>query len=153
MVQITNEMKSLREKRIAKFEERIDNCIKSAVKDGRTECYFPCDKDYDKDVYDEVRAKYEKAGYIIKPTGYIGGVWQLTVPIMQSYVSGRGTDMGEDFEDWDMYSLRERVKLVQEFDELCDKCLEAFVWLIDNAEIEEEEYEVTETRTRRVLCY
>ena len=77
----------------------------------------------------------------------------LTKPIMQSYVSGKGTDMCEDFEDWDMYSLKERVKLVQEFDELCDRCLAEFVWLIDNAEIEEEEYEVTETHTRKVLCY
>ena len=78
----------------------------------------------------------------------------LTKPIMQSFAyPGKSTDMYEDFEDWDMYSLKERVKLVQEFDELCDKCLEAFVWLIDNAEIEEEEYEVTETHTRKVLCY
>jgi hypothetical protein len=77
----------------------------------------------------------------------------LTKPIMQSYVVGKGTDMGEDFEDWDMYSLKERVKLVQEFDKLCDECLEAFVWLIDNAEIEEEEYEVIETHTRKTLCY
>ena len=76
----------------------------------------------------------------------------LTQPIMQSFTyPGKGTDMGEDFEDWDMYSLKERVKLVQEFDELCDKCLAEFVWLIDNAEIEEEEYEVTETHTRKVL--
>lgn len=78
MLEITNEMKNMRVKRIAKLEERIDNCIQSAVKDGRTECYFPCDKDADKDVYDEIRCKYEKAGYIIKPTGYIGGVWQVT---------------------------------------------------------------------------
>lgn len=77
----------------------------------------------------------------------------LTKPIMQSYTVGKGTDMCEDFEDWDMYSLKERVKLVQEFDELCDKCLAEFVWLIDNAKIEEEEYEVTETHTRKVLCY
>lgn len=75
----------------------------------------------------------------------------LTKPIMQSYTVGKGTDMGEDFEDWNMDSLKERVKLVQEFDELCDRCLAEFVWLIDNAEIEEEEYEVVETHTRKIL--
>lgn len=76
----------------------------------------------------------------------------LTKPIMEAFTySGRDTDMGEDFEDWDIYSLRERVKLVQEFDDLCDRCLEEFVYLIDNAEIEEEEYEVTETHTRKIL--
>lgn len=31
-----------------------------------------------KDYRDEVADKFIKAGYTIKPTGYIGGVWQLT---------------------------------------------------------------------------
>jgi transcription elongation factor Elf1 len=76
----------------------------------------------------------------------------LTSPIMQSVTyPGRSTDMGEDFEDWDMYSLKQRVKLVQDFDELCDRCLETFVYLIDNAQIEEEEYEVVEIHTRKTL--
>ena len=30
----------------------------------------------------EVKAKFQAAGYIIKPTGYIGGVWQLTEDVM-----------------------------------------------------------------------
>ena len=50
---------------------------------------------------------------------------------------GRSTDMGEDFEDWDMYQLRERVKLVQEFDKLCDDILSTVVGLIENYEVEE----------------
>ena len=29
-----------------------------------------------RDYRDEVKAAFVKAGYIIKPTGYIGGVWQ-----------------------------------------------------------------------------
>lgn len=45
--------------------------------------------------------------------------------------------MGEDFEDWDMYQLRERVKLVQELDKLCDDILSAVVGLIENYEVEE----------------
>lgn len=81
MLEITNEMKNIRAKRIAEIEERVDECIKIAVKNSQTECYFPCDKDYDKDVYDEIRSKYENAGYKIKPTGFIGGVWQLTESI------------------------------------------------------------------------
>ena len=76
----------------------------------------------------------------------------LTQPIMQSFAyTGRSTDMNEDFEDWDMCELKARVKLVQEFDDLCDRCLKEFVYLIDNAEIEEEEYEVVEIRTRKTL--
>ena len=36
---------------------------------------------YFSDYEDEVREKFRKAGYKIKPTGYIGGVWQLTEDI------------------------------------------------------------------------
>lgn len=63
----------------------------------------------------------------------------LTRPIMQSFTyAGRNTDMGEDFEDWDMYSLKKRVKLVQEFDQLCDSILAQVIYLINNAAVEEE---------------
>ena len=34
------------------------------------------------DYASEVKAKFKAAGYVIKPTGYIGGVWQLTEDIM-----------------------------------------------------------------------
>ena len=34
------------------------------------------------DYASEVKAKFKQAGYVIKPTGYIGGVWQLTEDIM-----------------------------------------------------------------------
>lgn len=81
MLEITNEMKNMRAERIAKIEKKIDERIKNAVQRGELSCYFPCDKDSDKDVYDEIRSKYEKAGYKIKPTGYIAGVWQLTEDI------------------------------------------------------------------------
>lgn len=50
---------------------------------------------------------------------------------------GRSTDMGEDFEDWEMYQLRERVKLVREFDKLCDDILKTVIDLIENYEVEE----------------
>ena len=51
---------------------------------------------------------------------------------------GKSTDMYEDFEDWEMYQLRERVRLVCEFDELCDAILATVVDLVDNYEIDEE---------------
>lgn len=63
----------------------------------------------------------------------------LTRPIMKSFTyPGRDTDMGEDFEDWDIDSIRTRVKLVQEFDELCDDILAEVVYLLDNSTVEEE---------------
>ena len=60
---------------------------------------------------------------------------------------GRSVDMGEDFVDWDMYSLKRRVQLVQEFDKLCDNILAYVKELIDNAEVEEETYYIPQTRT------
>jgi len=51
---------------------------------------------------------------------------------------GRSTDMGEDFKDWEMYQLKERVKLVREFDKLCDDILKTVIDLIENYEVEEQ---------------
>lgn len=59
---------------------------------------------------------------------------------------GCGTDDCEDFEDWSMYELRERVKLVQELDRLSDRMVEAAVYLVGHCEVAEEEYFVPKTR-------
>jgi len=63
--------------------------------------------------------------------------------------SGIGTDMGEDFADWDMGSLRDRVKLVQEFDQLAERILYEAVRLAQHYEAVDEEILVK--RTRKVL--
>ena len=81
MVEITNEMKNAKAKRIAEVEAKVDAQIKLGIECGQTRRVFCCDKDGDADVYDEVRAKYERAGYKIVPSGYCGGVWQLTEDI------------------------------------------------------------------------
>lgn len=76
----------------------------------------------------------------------------LIHPIMQSFTyAGRDTDMGEDFEDWDMYSLKKRVKLVQEFDQLCDDILAEVVYMIENATVEEEMEYIPKTRKVLVI--
>ena len=38
----------------------------------------------------------------------------------------------------ELYQLRQRVKLVQEFDELCDNILKTVVDLLENFEVEEQ---------------
>lgn len=81
MIEITNEMKSAKEKRIAEVEKKVDAQIKLGIEYGQNRRVFCCDKEADADVYDEVRKKYERAGYKIVPTGYSGGVWQLTEDI------------------------------------------------------------------------
>lgn len=52
---------------------------------------------------------------------------------------GKPTDMNENFEDWTIVELKARVKLVQEFDQLCDDCLSTLINMVDNYHIEEEE--------------
>lgn len=77
---ITKEMRESREKAVSKIVERVNADIKKATEQGRHECYFSCSKNSHSDApfYKEVRERFENCGYRIKPTGFIGGVWQLT---------------------------------------------------------------------------
>jgi len=58
---------------------------------------------------------------------------------------GRDVDMGEDFRDWGMEELRQRVRLVQEFDQLCDDISSEYIDTCKNYRISEEEIFVPET--------
>ena len=59
---------------------------------------------------------------------------------------GRGTDDGEDYEDWSMEELHSRVRLVQELDQLADAMVQRAVMLTNTCIVEEEEYFVPQTR-------
>lgn len=63
---------------------------------------------------------------------------------------GKSVDQNEDFESWTMDELRERVKLVQEFDQLTDDIIAAAVEIAENYEVEEETYYIP--KTRKVLA-
>jgi hypothetical protein len=58
---------------------------------------------------------------------------------------GRGLDQGEDFEEWSMDSLRERVKLVQEFDRLCDDVVAEFMRYCEEYVVVEKDIMVPKT--------
>lgn len=62
---------------------------------------------------------------------------------------GRGLDMDDDYEEWSMSELRDRVKLVQELDRLADDLVSQAIYLANEYDIEEEIYYVP--HTRRVL--
>jgi len=53
--------------------------------------------------------------------------------------------MHEDFEDWTLSEIRERVELVQEFDRLCDDIAAAYYDLCRNYRVTEEEILVSKT--------
>lgn len=59
-------------------------------------------------------------------------------PLMQVVTfPGRGLDMGDDFEDWTLYELRERVELVQDFDRLCDDIVTRALEIAETRTVEE----------------
>jgi hypothetical protein len=62
---------------------------------------------------------------------------------------GRGLDESEDFTEWSMDRLRDRVKIVQEFDKLCDDCVAEFVFRCENYNVVEKHIMVP--RTIKVL--
>ncbi len=58
---------------------------------------------------------------------------------------GKNVDMYEDFEDWILSELRERVELVQDFDILCNDIVAAYYHTCRNYRITEEEILVPKT--------
>ena len=72
-----------------------------------------------------------------------------TPPLNISVYPGRPVDMDEDFEDWDMQELKDRVELIQEFDRLTDDIVAEAVYFAEHYRIEDEEY--YEPKTRKIL--
>ena len=58
---------------------------------------------------------------------------------------GQSIDEYEDFADWTLSQLRERVELVQDFDRLCDTIASEYVDICKNYRIAEEEILVPKT--------
>jgi len=58
---------------------------------------------------------------------------------------GKRVDEYEDFEDWTLSEIRQRVELVQDFDRLCDEIVSAFISICRNYRITEEEILVPKT--------
>ena len=68
-------------------------------------------------------------------------------PPKQPFVyPGRGIDMDDDYEEWSISDLRDRVKLVQELDSLADNLVSQAIQMARQCEVIEEEYFVPQTR-------
>ena len=61
----------------------------------------------------------------------------------------RGVDEREDFADWSMDELRERVRLVQDFDQACDAAVAVFTQFCDGFRVVEKD--ILAPRTIKVL--
>ena len=62
---------------------------------------------------------------------------------LRAYIS---VDMNTDFDNWSTEELRERVRLVQEFDQLADDIVREALDMAVNYSVEEEEVYVPTTR-------
>ena len=89
----------------------------------------------------------------VTETGNVCGVCRkparvdFSVPPKQPITfPGRGTDMDEDYEEWSLSELRERVKLVQELDSLADDLVSQAIRMANEYDVVEEEYFVPQTR-------
>jgi len=58
---------------------------------------------------------------------------------------GKDVDMYEDFEDWTLSQIRDRVELIQDFDKLCDSIVAEYIETCLNYRISEEEIFVPKT--------
>lgn len=69
-------------------------------------------------------------------------------PMQKAVYCGRSIDdfNDDDFAEYDMEWLKERVKLVQRFDKLCSDIIDEAIYYAENYEVVDEEYTVIETR-------
>lgn len=71
-------------------------------------------------------------------SGCEGRLKKLIEPVYQIYSQpGLGMDMGEDFNDWDYQSLKERYDLVKDFDRTVDGCKDIFLFYCKNYRVVE----------------
>ncbi len=88
----------------------------------------------------------QETGNICGKCGKPARVDYIKPPMQTAVFPGRGTDDGEDYEDWGMEKLKERVRLVQDLDCLADAMVLQAVNLAKNYDVEDEEYYIPQTR-------
>ena len=93
--------------------------------------------------------KVEENGNVCGKCGSHARVNYRQTPMQAVTFPGRGVDMDEDFSEWSLEDLRDRVRLVQDFDCLADEMVTQAIQFAKNYEIEE--VEVCIPRTQRVL--
>jgi len=58
---------------------------------------------------------------------------------------GKGTDEDADFAECSTEELQDRVKLVRDFDRLCEACVKSFIRFVKTHAVEEQEILVPQT--------
>lgn len=109
-----------------------------------------CD-DYDIDVHIAIEEFMMSTGYTVGFNGRSYGYIVMYDTELDKNGNRRvlmhGIDEYEDFEDWETDDIRERVKLVQAFDKLCDNIRDMFIYYVNNTTIKDVEV-ITKTSKR-----
>ena len=92
--------------------------------------------------YRSIREGGNICGVCGKPTR----VDYITPPMQILAYPGRGTDTGEDFEDWTLTELRDRVRLIQDFDRLADRMVRQAVQLAKTFQVQEKKVLIPQKR-------
>lgn len=72
------------------------------------------------------------------------GLYKKQIKKIHSY-PGRSIDMGADFSEWDIGSLKNRVSLVQSFDKMCDDVVQCVIDMAETRNVVEETIMVPKT--------
>ena len=81
--------------------------------------------------------------------GYAGKPDIASLPVLYYWQS---IDQDEDFEDWSLEELQERVDVVMDFDQLCDDIVAEAAYMAEKYDVEEETYYVENTRKVLAEC-
>lgn len=91
----------------------------------------------------------EETGYTAGFNGRSGGYLVMYDGVYEDtgykVYPGRSIDQDVDWPEYSLDYLKERVKLVQRFDELCDDIRNELVYYLDSHKVVEKEYKVTKT--------
>jgi hypothetical protein len=112
---------------------------------GDVECV-----DWEFTVQDIMNEFLEDTGYAMGFNGRSGGYIVMYDTKRDSngkyqIYPGRNIDMYEDFKDWSMNELKERVSLVMKFDEACDMLRDTFIDILKHSKIQERTYTTEHT--------
>lgn len=88
----------------------------------------------------------EDSGNVCGACGNPSRVDYHRIPMQPITYPGRGVDMDDDYEEWSLSDLRDRVNLVQEFDSLADDLVSQAIHIANEYDVVDEEYYVPQTR-------
>lgn len=104
--------------------------------------------DYSFAVNDRISDFTQKTGYTAGFNGRSAGYIVLYDTKLDDCrtILAHSIDDYEDFADWSIDEIRDRVKLIQSFDKLCDDILDIFLYYLKNTEIKTVRIMKPETR-------